>query len=223
MLLCMQAPVQADTKPLRHLVFKVGVTRATTEAVQSFGADSGTLAAQITAHGEITADIIAFTPDNAFRIEISEALETRPSPKIQVDVTPEGIVRVKPDDLLNLSEEAQLLVRTLARNFITPADLNAGRWSKSQKQGHNSVDEEYQVKSASNNGDLTIELNQHIIVQDGAEPYDTSGFAKITYSARFSVPKDISMYTITRKSGITGGASREIRIQCDLVSDSFQR
>jgi len=212
----------AEKKTLRHVVYKVGVSTTTQETVKGVGADTGTLGGSNMVHGVVTADIMGFTPDNAFRVQISEQLDTHAGPKVEVDVTPEGAVRIKPDDALNISEEEQVLLRMLARNFVTVDDLQAGSLVKSQSQGHNTDNEEYRVKSTSDTGDLSIELDQRVMVKDGPEPSDTSGHGKIEYSAKYSVPKNISIDSTTRKGGIAGGGSRTIKIEYGLVRDSFQ-
>ena len=221
LLLLSQSAALAEEKPLRHLVYKVGVTTTTQETVQSFGADTGTLGAGSMAHGVVTADILAFTPDNAFRVQISEQIDAHAGPKIEVDIAPDGSVRVKPDDAVNISEEEQVLLRSLARNFVTADDIKAGSWVVAQKQGQNSDNEEYRVKSTSGAGDLSIELDQRVMVKDGPQPSDTSGHGNIVYSSKYSVPKTISLDSITRSGGIAGGGSREIKIEYELVSDSF--
>jgi len=217
-------------KPLRHLVYKLGVT-VTTQTEELVMGENGEMptagsgvahyTAGMLSRGTMTADVMGFTGDDALAVQISEQTDNRKAPPVRVDVTVDGQLRINPDDLVNVTEEEQELLRLLARKFLSEDGLDAGRWVHELEQGKANLHEEYRIMARQPNGDLTIALDQRIKVA-GAQPYDTTTHGTITYSNSYKVPRSISIDGRTHHEGIQQTETDDTKFSLDLISDSFQ-
>jgi len=229
-ILCASIASADQGKPMRHLVYKVGVTLSTQTDELTMGengdtATGGSGVAHYTggtlSRGTITVDVVGFTPDNALATQISEATETRKAPVVRVDVTSDGQLRIPSDQILNVTEEEQTLLRMLARNFLSDENLSAGKWVHQASQDQANVHEEYQITGSQPNGDLLISVNQQVKVA-GAQPSDTTTHGTVTYSSKYKVPTSIALDGRTHHEGVQQTETDDTKVNLDLLSDSFQ-
>lgn len=221
-LFCSSSTAWADQrKPLRHLVYQVGVTVSTQTEIPT-GDISGAAhyASGMRSHGTMTADIMGFTADDAFAIQISEQTDNRKAPSVRVDVTADGGLRIKPDDVLNVTEEEEALLRVLARKFLSQDGLLAGKWIHQLAEDRASIHEEYRITGVHPNGDVLIALDQQIKM-GGAQPFDTTTHGMITYSMPYSVPRSISLDGRTHHEG-PRLETDDTKVNLELLTDSFQ-
>ena len=222
---------RAETKPLRHLVYNVGVTQLTQTDELVMGnvgmlatASSGVAhyAGGLLSKGTITVDIVGFTNgDDAFAVQIAEQTDNRREPMVRVDVTSDGGLRLSPDDSNNLSAEEQALLRLLARKFLSQDALLAGKWVHQQIDRQTDIHEEFKITGTQPNGDLEIAVNQRIKVA-GAQPFDSTTHGTITYSPKFKVPRAITMDGRTHHEGIQQTQFEDLKVNLNLISDSFE-
>jgi len=225
------ATLAADAKPLRHLVYNIGVTVSTQtdELVMGENGEMPTASSGVAhytggilSQGTMTVDIIGFTADgDAFAVQISEETNNRRAPVVRVDVTPDGELRMTPDDAINVTPEEQALLRLLARKFLSQDGLLAGRWVHQLADHQADVREEYRVTGTRPNGDLTIALDQRIKVA-GAQPFDTTTHGTITYSVAYKVPRAVTIDGRTHHEGVQQTQTEDMKVHMDLLSDSFQ-
>ena len=214
----------------RHLVYKVGVTVSSQTEELTMGENGdmptgGSGVARYTggmlSHGTIAVDVVGITSDGALATQISEDTDNRKAPPVRVDVTAEGQLRIPVDQVLNVTEEEQALLRMLGRNFVSGDDVNAGKWVHQVSQGNADIREVYQVTGTQPNGDLVINVNQQVKVS-GAQPSDTTAHGTITYSGKFKVPRSVSLDGRTHHEGVQQTQTQDTKVNFDLLSDSFQ-
>jgi len=228
----------ADQKAWRHLVYSVGV-RVTTQtdvlvsgksatavmgnAGQSMGQMSGTSSSgdYMLSKGTMTVDIIGLTPDNALAMQVSEDTDNRKAPPVRVDVTSDGVVRIPPDQNLNVSQEEQTLVRMLARNFMTAQDAGTGHWAHHLALGYVDIDETYRIMGRQTDGDLTIGLDQTMKVP-GAQGSESTFHGTIIYSNKYKVPRSVTLDGRTRREGADHSETADSNLNLGLLTDSFQ-
>jgi len=229
--LAASSAVLADQgKPMRHLVYKVGVT-VTSQTEELTSGQSGdtmsaasnvaTYSAGMLSKGTMTADVIGITQDGALAIQISEDTDNRKAPPVRVDVTSDGQLRIPPDQLVNVREEEQALLRMLGRNFISADDVSAGKWSYQLSQDKANVHEDYQITGTQPNGDLLIAVNQQVKM-GGAQPSDTTAHGTITYSSKYKVPRLVAIDGRTHNEGVQQTQTQDTKVNLELLSDSFQ-
>lgn len=227
---CSSVASADQSKPLRHLVYKVGVTLSTQSDQSAMGengdmptAGSGIAhyGAGMLSQGTMTVDVMGLTPDNALAIQVSEQTDNRKAPPVRLDVTSDGQLRIPSDQLLNVTEEEQTLLRMLGRNFLNADDFNAGKWVHQVSQDRVNVREEYQITGTQPNGDVLIALNQSVKVS-GAQPSDTTTHGTVTYSSKYKVPRSISIDGRTHHESIQQTETDDTKVNLDLLSDSFQ-
>ena len=229
--LCTAAVSNAQTKPLRHLVYNVGVTELT-QADELVMGNVGMLATAssgvahytggLLSKGTITVDIVGFTNgDDAFAVQIAEQTDNRRAPLVRVDVTSDGELRIAPDDTNNVTAEEQALLRLLARKFLSQDALLAGKWVHQQVDRQTDIHEEYRITGTQPNGDLDIALDQRIKVA-GAQPFDSTTHGLITYSPKYKVPRALSMDGRTHHEGIQQTQVEDLKVNLNLITDSFE-
>ncbi|MBV8364855.1 MAG: hypothetical protein JO193_09850 [Candidatus Eremiobacteraeota bacterium] len=214
----------------RHLVYNVGVTvtSQTEELTMGASGDTATAGSGVARYtggmltkGTITADVLGFTSDNAFAVQVAENTDNRKAPPVRVDVTPDGQVRVPPDQLTNVTPEEMTLLAMLGRSFVSDDDLAAGKWVRQTVNGDSNIHQEYQVTGTQPNGDLMLSLTEQMKL-GGAQPSDTTTHGTITYSNKFKVPRSITLNGRTHHEGIQQTQTEDTKVNLDLLSDSFQ-
>ncbi|MBV8726165.1 MAG: hypothetical protein JO233_00135 [Candidatus Eremiobacteraeota bacterium] len=225
------APAQIQAKPLRHLVYHVGVTELTQTDELVMGnigvmatASSGVAhyTGGLLSNGTMTVDIIGLTTEgDAFAVQISESTDHRRAPLVRVDVTSDGELRIKPDDAINVTSEEKELLRLLARKFLSQDGLLAGKWVHQLVDSQADIHEEYHVTGTLPNGDIDIALDGRLKVA-GAQPFDTTMHGTITYSPAFKVPRSISIDGRTHHEGIQQTQTEDLKVNLNLISDSFE-
>jgi hypothetical protein len=229
-LLTSMAALADQGKPLRHLVYRVGVTVSTQTSELTMGenGDMPTGGSGVANYnggmltkGTMTADVLGLTPDNALAIRISEDTDNRKAPPVRVDVMSDGALRIPPDQALIVTQEEQTLLRMLARDFLNADDLNAGQWARQVAQDKANMREVYRVTGTQPNGDVSIALDQAVKVE-GAQPSDTTTHGTITYSSKYKVPRSVSLDGRTHREGIQQTETNDSKLTLELVSDSFQ-
>jgi len=225
------APTQAQVKPLRHLVYHVGVTESTQTDELVMGnsgwmptASSGVAhyAGGLLSDGTMTVDILGLTAEgDAFAVQIKEQTDNRRAPLVRVDVTSDGQLRMKPEDAINVTSEEQALLRLLARKFLSQDGLLAGKWVHQVVDRQADVHQEYRVTGTQSNGDINIALDERIQVA-GAQPFDTTTHGTITYSPAYKVPRIVSIDGRTHHEGLQQTQTEDLKVHMNLVSDSFE-
>jgi hypothetical protein len=225
------AATQAQVKPLRHLVYQIGVTQATqTDELVMGNAGAMPTASSGVAHytggllsdGTMTVDILGLTAEgDALAVLILEQTNNRRSPLVRVDVTSDGQLRMKPEDAMNLTAEEQALLRLLARKFLSQDALLAGKWVHQVVDRQADIHEEFRVVDTQANGDIDIALDQRIKVA-GAQPFDSTTHGTITYSPIYKVPRAVSIDGRTHHEGLQQTQTEDLKVHMNLVSDSFE-
>ncbi|MBV9737509.1 MAG: hypothetical protein JO177_04995 [Candidatus Eremiobacteraeota bacterium] len=214
----------------RHLVYKVGVnvTTQTEELTMGENGNTATAGSGVAhyggiqmSHGTMTVDVIGLFPDGGLAVQVSEDTDNRKAPPVRVDVATDGDLRIPADQITNVTEEEQALLRMLGREFVNSDDVNAGKWVHQLSQGGANVREDYTITGTQPNGDLSIAVNQTVKVS-GAQPSDTTAHGTITYSNKFKVPRSISLDGRTHHEGVQQTQTEDTKMNFDLLSDSFQ-
>ncbi len=225
------AATQAQSKPLRHLVYNVGVTESTQtdelvmgnhDWMPTAGSGVAHYSGGMLSNGTIDVDIIGFTNEgDALAVQISEHTDNRRSPVVRVDVTSDGALRMRSEDAINLTSEEQALLRLLARKFLSQDGMLAGTWVHQLIDRQADIHEEFHVTGTQPNGDINIALDERIKVS-GAQPFDTTTHGTITYSPAYKVPRLVLIDGRTHHEGLQQTQTEDLKVHLNLVSDSFE-
>ncbi len=224
-------------KTLRHLIYNFTFTTTSNLAVSTSGISTGTGDGSMGStapasgvsnfqggnadKGTITADVLQATPDGGLVVEISEQAEnTRKAPVVKAAVYGDG--RVFYDSSQTMNEEELELLRTLGRNFVNTANLDAkNHWQITGSGADLSVAADYTIKS-NTNGILDIEM-QRVIKMTGAQAQNTTTDGSIIYNLADSMPTTIREESMTRQQQqMDQYSTMQTHIDLTLASDSIQ-
>ncbi|MBV8244827.1 MAG: hypothetical protein JOZ38_02795 [Candidatus Eremiobacteraeota bacterium] len=217
----------AQTWP-RHLVYKVEVT-TTQETDQhisqmeiSSASNTEKYSGSQLSHGTMEVSVSGFTPDKSLEMTITENTDNRRTAPITADVAPDGSVRlVNNNDVQNITDEEQMLLRTLAQQFVTPDDVTAVRWQKNTNAGVSSEQDSFEVKGTDPSGFLKINYDQRLVVK-GAQPFDMTSHGTLSYDMPHTVPHDIVMQSRMHQEALQSTTITDEKYSMNLMSDSFQ-
>lgn len=217
-----------DQKPIRHLVFNMGVTIETTQTqhTSGIGGDgpaSGSVdsKAAVSDTGTIVADVMSVQPDTGLVVRVSEQgrgdrnnaptmCVTYGTGSVLCDMTKGGP-----------NEEEMSLLRALGRDFVNPVLMDANKhWRTSAEGAGGKETNDYRVDSQ--NGDIYNISFQRVLDVGGAQAFNASTQGKIVYNQKLSVPTSMTEDTITRKSGMGGDYTTiDQKMTFTLSSDSL--
>ena len=217
-----------DQKPIRHLVFNMGVTIATTltqhtsgiggdgpasGSVDSKGSDSET--------GTIVADIMAVQPDTGLVVRVSEQARGDRNNEPTMCVTYGTGTIVCDMSKGGPNEEEMSLLRVLGRDFVNPVLMDANKhWRTSSEIPGGKETNDYRIDSQT--GDLADISYQRVLDMGGAQSFNASTQGKIVYNQKLSVPTSMVEDTITRKNGMGGDYTTvDQKMTFTLASDSL--
>lgn len=217
-----------DQKPIRHLVFNMGVTIATTQTqhtsgIGGDGPESGSVdyKGSNSDTGTIVADIMAVQPDSGLVVRVSEQGRGDRNSEPTMCVT-YGTGTVLCDmGKGGPNEEEMSLLRVLGRDFVNPVLMDAKKhWRTSSEGAGGKETNDYTVDSQS--GDIYNISFQRVLDVGGAQAFNASTQGKIVYNEKLSVPTSMTEDTITRKSGMGGDYTTiDQKMTFTLSSDSL--
>ncbi len=231
----MAASALGASKPVRHLVYNLGVsihqqTDVHTSGGTAAGDDNvmGSASGAQTQHanvstlskGSISVDIVGVDVDRSLVADISESTDTRKAPVVRAIVYPNGVVEVGASDSENVTEEERLLLHFLARDLVTPSAVAQGDWHSSQIIPQGKQSESFHVISTARDGSLKLEVDQNVVVRD-AHPFDMVTHGTLIYDAAKSTPKTVTLATRTHHEGLQQTDTIDQNVDFDLVTDSL--
>lgn len=217
-----------DQKPIRHLVFNMGVTIATTQTQKTSGIGgdgpaSGSVDSKgsVSDTGTIVADVIAVQPDSGLVVRVSEQGRGDRNNEPTMCVTYGTGTVVCDQSKGGPNEEEFSLLRILGRDFVNPVLMDSKKHWRTSSQGAGGQEtNDYTVNAQ--NGDIYDISFQRVLEVSGAQSYNASTQGKIVYNQKLSVPTSMTEDTITRRNGIGGDYTTiDQKMTFSLATDSL--
>lgn len=168
--------------------------------------------------GTINVDVMGVQPDDGLIVSISEAGKEGRSAEPATCVVYGTTYYICESEKKVNTEELELL-RLLGRNFGRTKPLDANKhWQYTQTSPQGTEVTDYTVKGSSGNT-MSLEVARVFKLTGG---YTAATNGKITYDSAATLPKAVSVDTISRTEQGMGTSNRsEIQIDLNLASDSL--
>jgi hypothetical protein len=221
---CAAPAAQADTPPLRHLVYSFSYqSRQQGTKTNDPGEGSGSsYNGNLDDMGTITVDVLREAPDRGLVVVVSEkANYVRNAAPVTCAVY--GNTTVVCDQSKPVNSEEYTLLRFLGANFVDPTHIDDKQhWSIERRNGSMRVSADYTIKT-NDNGVMTIEETRHIEdTSVGATTTDVE--TKLDYNFNRLLPTSIDEYTIEQQNtGVVANARTTYQTTLQLVSDSMAK
>lgn len=219
----------ADGAPIRHLVYKFGVTFTTTSTVHSSGFNgdgpaSGTSDYRMGSDddGTIAVDVLQVQPDTGLVVRISEQARLRRSSPPTLCVVYGTGSTICDQSHGELNEEEMTLMRFLGRNFVNTSVMDAKKhWQYASTAAQANETSDYTLGKS--DGNVMSITYQRLLKVSGARPFDATTEGSLSYNNLLSMPVSVDEDTITHKNGMGGDADKiEQKITLSLTTDSMQ-
>lgn len=184
------------------------------------GSGSRSNVMNVMANGTVTVDIIAVDADRTLVADISENTDTRKAPIVRAIVFPNGMLQIGQADIGNVTDEEQVVLRMLGRDFVTEQNLNIGRWSVNQAMPKGKENDTYRVLSSTPVGDVNVQVDQNLVLND-TDPFDMVCHGTIVYNFSRRVPKSASFAMRLHREASQRLETTDQNVQIDLVADSM--
>ncbi len=172
------------------------------------------------ADGNITVDIVAVDADRTLVADVAENTDSRKAPAVRVIVYPDGTIQIGQADIANVTDEEQMLVRMLGRDFVTQRGMNVGHWNVEHALPKGRESDQYRIVSTNAIGDLNLQFDQSMVLND-VEPFDLLAHGTALYSFAKRVPKRATVTLRMRREGGQQVMTTEQNVDFTLLSDSL--
>lgn len=215
-------------KPIRHLVYKFGVSLDTTKTIHDSGiggdgpvSGSTNYRGGQTDEGQITVDVLQAQPDSGLVVQVSEQARNRRDAEPTMCVVYGSSAVICDQTKGGLNEEESSLLRFLGRNFVNPATIDLkNHWQYAATDAQSQETSDYTLGKP--DGDTVGVTYQRVLKVAGVNGFNATTDGVLSYDQKLSVPVSIKEDTMTRKStGMGNYDTVRQEITLKLMGDSL--